>query len=664
VVPLYSAGFPYWELSPSCWEEALESVLALGIRYVRIDVPWRLHEPVPGRYEWGERRPELDVARVFETSRGRGLLVLVRPGPWLGEPHPDGGLPDHVAVGGAPLAVSESYRAPARAWLGAVAERVSPFVHPAGPVVGWVAGSPGVPEARGAGGLLDRSAEGLKFYRRYLQVNHPALAAAGEEPPAEGPSRPEQLEACLAWVEAGEVAHRAAIADQLAARPRSLSDAQPDGAPLPALVHLRDQPPGSGADAQAARGDADALWLACPRAAAREFSQLRLAGLRAADFAGACGIPAAWSLGDAPPALDPPSAAAVLAMSGVRALDLDSAVARAAGWEIDAPVRSDGAPAPGSHARWRELFRLLDAISQPLLERRSDCLLLANRETARLREVCSEAHPRLADLAAPGDIAALRTIPRQLGLRDQPELDADATFGALFDGLRRAAIAFSVADTSISADRLGSEQVILVPCFERMSRSLAQRLFEWAFEGGTLVIGPRLPRADWSNAPLGIETPLEIKDRLDSLRLEELELSEVDLLTGGDPLLDTEFGVVAAACAHGRGRIAHFAFRFPWRAGERDADALARIVASLLSVAGVESSYAASDPLVETELHEGLERRFLFVANPTASERSVSIAGPEGEALREVRGNPVHLRHGELLRVPGRSVLLREIVAL
>jgi beta-galactosidase len=636
----------------------------MGIRYVRVDVPWRLHEPVPGSYEWGERRRELDLARLFETSRARGLLVLVRPGPWLGEPHPDGGLPEHVAVGGAPLPVSESYRAQARAWLNAVSERVAPFVHPSGPVVGWIASTPRVTERRGAGGLLDRSAEGLAFYRRYLQVNHPALAAAGVDSPAQGPRRSEQLEACLAWVEAGEVAQRTAIADQLAARPRTLSEAQPDGAPLPALVHLRDAPPGSGADAQAARGDADAVWLACPRAAAREFSQLRLAGLRAADFAGACRIPAARSLGDAPAAFDPAAAAAVLAMSGVRALDLDSIVARAEGWEIDAPVRGDGAPTPESHARWRELFRLLDAISQPLLERKSDCLLLANRETGRLREACSEPSPLPLDLAAPGDLAALRTVPRPLGLRDHPELDGDATFAALFDGLRRAAIAFSVADTSISVDRLGSERVVLVPCFERMSRALAQRLFEWAFDGGTLVIGPRLPRADWSGASLGVETPLEVKDRLASLDVDGLDLREVDLLGGGEPLLETGFGAIAASCTHGRGRIAHFAFRLPWRAVERDADALARIVTSLLSVAGIEASYPASDPLIETELHEGLERRFLFVANPGASERSVSIASREDEALREVRGNPVHVRHGELLRVPARSVLLREIVAL
>ncbi len=46
-IPLRSAGFPYWELAPACWERALDSVLELRLRILRVDIPWVLHEQAP-----------------------------------------------------------------------------------------------------------------------------------------------------------------------------------------------------------------------------------------------------------------------------------------------------------------------------------------------------------------------------------------------------------------------------------------------------------------------------------------------------------------------------------------------------------------------------------------------------------------------------------------
>ena len=141
-------------------------------------------------------------------------------------------------------------------------------------------------------------------------------------------------------------------------------------------------------------------------------------------------------------------------------------------------------------------------------------------------------------------------------------------------------------------------------------------------------------------------------------------LEEVDLFATGEPVLECAGKVIASSYLAGHGRIVQFGFRLPWGAAECDAESLTRIVAALARSAGVEPSYVASDPEVETELFVGPVRRFLFVANPTRQDRVVTIALAAGEGIREVRGSGEYLRSGEPIEVPGRSVLVRELVQL
>jgi hypothetical protein len=466
-------------------------------------------------------------------------------------------------------------------------------------------------------------------------------------PPACGPRGADELAAALAWVEAGEAAGRAWISRNVELRPGQLRETGID--PVPAIAAVDDHPFGAGADPRASLGEVDATVLPFPRGAERDWGELRLFGLRAADLGpapGVLGIPTSCAPLDPPAALDPPTLLAALSMCGVASLDLAAL------------------PGPDLADDYRRWFRLLDAVEHPALERRSDLLLLQNREAARLREACSPGGALPVDLASPRALEALRAVPRDLGLRDRPEIDAAITFRALFDGMRWAGIACSVADTSAGPDRLARERVVALVGFERIGRPLAQRLFEWVAAGGTLISGPRLPEADWEGAPLGLRLPFAAKDRLGRLQLGDLALEEVDLLERAEPVLECDSGVLAASAPFGRGRIVHFGFRLPFDASSRDPGQTAEIARALAAAAGVAPSYAASDPAVETELFVGAVRRFLFLANPTAEDRRVEVELAEREALREVRGSGVHVRAGERLIVPGRSVLLREVVDL
>ncbi len=678
-VPLRSAGLPYWEIPAAHHEAALEALVGLRIPIVRLDVPWSVHERAPGVYEWGERSAELALGRLLEAAHALGLLAAIRPGPWLGPAAPNAGLPERLrALAGVaardasgaelelPSAVSEVFWAEAELWLAEVAARVAPHLHPRGPVVVWIASGLGPEPAPWGGGLLDHSAAAQAFFARFLEEKYPRGGAPSGRAPLHGPRRAEDLERVLAWIEAGETAQHAAIERVLAARPAFPRDADLSEDPLPALLAIADHPAGAGPVPRPG-DEEEAVALAVPAEAGRDFAALRLLGMRAGDLEPAGGlvsVPMGEALFGRLPDLDPVNAAAVLAMSGARAFDFSSLAPRAGAETLCTPLTADGRLREEVAAGWRTLFRTLDAIGHSGLERRTDCLLLVHRDVTRLREACADAPLLPARLGPSRVLEALRIAPRDTGLRDRPEIDHDVVFAALFDGLRRAGIKLAVADSSVSRERLARERAIVLVAFERMSRPLAKRLVEWVEAGGTLVLGPRLPAEDWRGTPLGVRWPFESKDRLASVTCGGLDLEAVEPVIGGTPIVERPEGTLAATAPMGRGRVVWFGFRYPWQAHARDAETLARLTASLVAPAGVAPRYAASDPEIETELWESAVRRFLFVANPTRQDRSAEIALAPNEALREVRGSAEHVRAGERLVLPARTVLVREIVAL
>jgi hypothetical protein len=460
-------------------------------------------------------------------------------------------------------------------------------------------------------------------------------------------------------VEAGEVARRLTLG--WAAELRSKVPPA-----LPVVGQVVDHPPSSGGDPVASRSLCDGVALMLPQGHALDCAALRLIGLRAAGLppgTGVGGIGATRVNEGGDERLDPATSAAVLAMSGVRALDLCSAVA------VSEEERSDALLGPGGELsaaglRLSELLRLLDAIDHSSLERRTDCLLLSNRESGRLREArsaCGALPPGLGPARA---LELLRVVPGPGDGLDRPELDHDIGFDALFHGLRRAGIAFAVSETSLSEQALEAARVVFLVSFQRMSRPLAQRLFEWVSQGGTLVVGPRMPEWDWAGGPLGLPVPTYVKDRFGSIRLRGLVLEEAEVFAAGEPVIETESGVLAAALPFGHGRVVRFGFRFTFDAVERDPDTVAWIVTRLADAAGIQPCYPASDALVETELHESPVRRFLFLANPSPVDRSITVALDTGEALREVRGRAEHVRAGDRFVVPSLSVVVRELVRL
>ncbi|MFI9269490.1 beta-galactosidase family protein [Kitasatospora sp. NPDC052896] len=87
---ILSGALHYFRVVPEQWEHRLGLLRAMGLNTVETYVPWNLHEPRPGEYEFGGR---LDLLRFVEAAAGLGLKVLVRPGPYICAEWEFGGLP-------------------------------------------------------------------------------------------------------------------------------------------------------------------------------------------------------------------------------------------------------------------------------------------------------------------------------------------------------------------------------------------------------------------------------------------------------------------------------------------------------------------------------------------------------------------------------------------
>ncbi len=153
-IPFYAGAMHYWRVPRTDWAVCLRGVHDLGLTMVETYVPWRIHEPAPGRFDWRDNR---DVAGFIAAAQAAGLSVVLRPGPHINAELTSFGMPDWVLADAAcqartargtpawmpspprawpiPSYASTLFRARVRAWYAAVAGIVAGTLAPAGPVV-------------------------------------------------------------------------------------------------------------------------------------------------------------------------------------------------------------------------------------------------------------------------------------------------------------------------------------------------------------------------------------------------------------------------------------------------------------------------------------------------------------------------------------------------
>lgn len=87
---IISGAIHYFRVVPEYWEDRLKKLKACGFNTVETYVPWNLHEPKEGEFDFSGI---LDIERFIVTAGELGLKVIVRPGPYICAEWEFGGFP-------------------------------------------------------------------------------------------------------------------------------------------------------------------------------------------------------------------------------------------------------------------------------------------------------------------------------------------------------------------------------------------------------------------------------------------------------------------------------------------------------------------------------------------------------------------------------------------
>ena len=87
---IISGGMHYFRIVPEYWRDRLEKLKAMGCNTVETYVPWNLHEPKKGKFNFSGI---LDLERFIKIADELGLFVIVRPSPYICAEWEFGGLP-------------------------------------------------------------------------------------------------------------------------------------------------------------------------------------------------------------------------------------------------------------------------------------------------------------------------------------------------------------------------------------------------------------------------------------------------------------------------------------------------------------------------------------------------------------------------------------------
>ncbi|WNB92649.1 beta-galactosidase [Bacillus sp. NEB1478] len=84
----------YYRLDRSEWQDRLDKLREAGCNAVATYIPWLIHEPVEGQFDFtGKTRPELDLVAFIDLCKENDFYFFVRPGPFIMAEMKNEGLP-------------------------------------------------------------------------------------------------------------------------------------------------------------------------------------------------------------------------------------------------------------------------------------------------------------------------------------------------------------------------------------------------------------------------------------------------------------------------------------------------------------------------------------------------------------------------------------------
>ncbi|CAG9815746.1 unnamed protein product [Phaedon cochleariae] len=96
-ITIYSGAVHYFRVPKPYWRDRLRKLRAAGLNTVETYVPWNLHEPQPGWFDFGQGGSDMQdllaVEEFLKIAKEEDLFAIVRPGPFICSEWEFGGLP-------------------------------------------------------------------------------------------------------------------------------------------------------------------------------------------------------------------------------------------------------------------------------------------------------------------------------------------------------------------------------------------------------------------------------------------------------------------------------------------------------------------------------------------------------------------------------------------
>jgi beta-galactosidase len=583
ILPLRAGAMHYFRHDPSAWAAGLGAIASLGLGLVDVYVPWGVHEVEPGKFDFGEKNPRLDVARFVRMAGERGLKVILRPGPHINAELSYFGLPERIVwdrecqsrtpknhpvmlpippvAFPVPSYASDAFHDETARWFDAMAAVLAPLRYPEGPIVLVQVDNEGALYFRDGPYDQDYHPDAIRLFRDFLRDKYETPMAFSEAWREEGlvfarALAPQRFEAKTAddlpryldWMEF----HEHLLACGLARFAASLRAAGFDGIPT-----MHNFPLGEAAtplNAARITGVIDLVALDYyHRAVPGEHATiLRRTSELVARCEGA-GVPAYGAEVGAgfPPffaPMDPADSLYTLLAAlayGLRGYNLYMAVERDR-W-IGAPIDPHGRRRHLADA-YEALSRALDATHFHELSRRTPVRLVIPRSLRRLARAShafGPLTPALFNILGAGFRESC--LEDDFGLDMAPTLSGEAYMRAFERALSFRGVPFAFAGgESLESSLVGASWIVCVLAGGVKASVLAQ--LQAATENGAIVtIGPSIPDRDGSMRRLasphdasGLEIePLDDATRADALvarRIEQLGLPTF-LVDPGDAFL-------------------------------------------------------------------------------------------------------------------------------
>uniref|UniRef100_A0A8D3DDN6 Beta-galactosidase n=1 Tax=Scophthalmus maximus TaxID=52904 RepID=A0A8D3DDN6_SCOMX len=130
-----SGGIHYFRIPRVYWKDRLLKMHMAGLNAIQTYIPWSFHEEIPGQFSFSGDR---DLGHFLQVAQDIGLLVILRPGPYICAEWDMGGMPAWLLKKkDIKLRTSDpDYIAAVDRWMGKLLSTVKPFLYQnGGPII-------------------------------------------------------------------------------------------------------------------------------------------------------------------------------------------------------------------------------------------------------------------------------------------------------------------------------------------------------------------------------------------------------------------------------------------------------------------------------------------------------------------------------------------------